>query len=76
MILRHVNYICDPRTMTVEISFPIDSRYVIILLKVDNKVAKSLAYAMSIYPTKREEYDPYIKRFCDNFMKLIYTNYR
>ena len=68
MVLRQANYICDPRNMVIEVDFPIDSRHVIITLKVDNKVAKKSGYMMPIYPKKREEYDFYVKRFCNAFL--------
>ena len=68
MILRQASYICDPRNMLIEVEFPISSRYVILVLKVDNKIAKTSTYSMLRYPKKHEEYDRFVRIFCNNFL--------
>ena len=38
-VLRQVNYICEPRTITIDIEFPVNSRQLIITLKVNDVIA-------------------------------------
>ena len=70
MIIRHVSYICEPRNINIEVDFPVNSRHITIILKVDNKLAQKHYYHISGYPTKKEEYDSYVKRFCISFINF------
>ena len=80
LILRNVKYICDPRSITIEANFPLSSRYVELLIKINNVPAYNQHYRTNSYPAKKEDYDQYIKRFCTSFMNFTdseidyYTN--
>tara|TARA_R110000824_G_scaffold235420_1_gene424231 strand:- start:112 stop:468 length:357 start_codon:yes stop_codon:yes gene_type:complete len=80
LILRHVKYICDPRNITIEMIFPLISRHIELELKINDALAFKQYYNTKNYPTKKEDYDQYVKKFCKNFMSFTddeidyYTN--
>jgi hypothetical protein len=73
-IIRYVKYICDPRNITIEVEFPVNSRHFVIKLNVDAKTAKRAVYNVSFFPTQREEIDKIIEKFCDNFLNFKETD--
>ena len=54
--------------MTVEAKFPLTSTHVEIELKINDKLAFKQVYNTRNYPAKKEDYDKFVKRFCNSFM--------
>jgi hypothetical protein len=70
VVIRHVKYICEPRNINVEVTFPVNSRHVNLSIKVNDKPAYEKQYLFYSYPTKQNEYDWMIAVFCSNFVNL------
>jgi len=68
MIVRQASYICEPRNISIEVEFPVNSRHVFISLIVDNIMAKKSAYFIMDFPTKKDAYDHLVEKFCNTFI--------